>query len=190
VYDGRYEAVYPADGAVDANGNTIQAVVKSSYGMDRTLTVGLPEWQDGRDQAYADLYAKEIWDAVQQPQIEGGFIWVKGYSSEWNPYGISDVPDSVTTRTKPLLQGFKVVNADSCDATYGSGIEDCSLFATSVTIKFASDHAPMTEVTFATAKPRFGPAMHDFHSFEESLSRDGIVASSYVPSQFAGVRWE
>lgn len=190
VYDGRYEAIYPADGAVDANGNTIQAVVKSSYGMDRTLTVGLPEWQDGRDQAYADLYAKEIWDAVQQPQIEGGFIWVKGYSSDWNAYGIADVYDSVTTRTKPLLQGFTVVNADSCDATYGSGIEDCSLFATSVTIKFASDHAPMTEVTFATAKPRFGPAMHDFHSFEESLSRDGIVANSYVPSQFAGVKVE
>lgn len=186
VYDGRYEATYPADGAVDANGTLIQAVVKSSYGIDRTLTVGLSEWQDGRDQAYADVYAKEIWDAVQQPQAEGGFIWVTGYSSEWNPYGITDVEDTVTTRKKPKIQGFKITNSSTCNSTDGSGIEDCTLFATSVTVKFANDHMPMTEVAFATAKPRFGAAMHDFHSFEESLQRDGIVANSYSANQFVG----
>ena len=184
VIDGSREARYPP------TGSAIKAPVKTSYGMNRTLTVNLPEWQDGRDQSYADLYAKEIWDTVSSPQVEGSFVWVTGYSSEWNAYGLKDVADTVTKRFKPVLQGFKVTNSSTCDPDWGSGVEDVTLFATSVTIKFATDHAPMTEVTFAASKPRFGPAMHKFHSFEEALQRDGISAASHAPAMMVGVAYE
>ncbi|CAB5237948.1 hypothetical protein UFOVP142_39 [uncultured Caudovirales phage] len=170
VYDGRWEAIYPP------TGSSVQAVVKTSYGMDRTLVVVMKEWQDGRDQAYADQYAKEIWDSVQQPSVDGGFIWVSGVPDAWNPYGVKDVADSTNSRFKPVLQGFKVINSN-CDGSGGSGVEDCNLFPTMVSVEFSTTQRPKSRITFATLKPRLGAAMHHFHSFED-MARDDMMAQS------------
>lgn len=166
VYDGRYEAVYPPDGSSDV------ALVKSSYGIERDLVVSLEEWQDGRDQEYADRYAKEIWDSVKQPQVDGGFMYLGDSMPTWNPYGISDV--TVGETTKPVIQAFRALATPDGSCVFtdaeGTGIEDVSLIMSSCAIRFSVGSRPTLAVTFSVSKPRLGLPMTDFHSYQERLS--------------------
>ena len=167
VYEGTQEAVYPhydSNGTI-ASGET-ESKVKTIYGVNRDLIIHIPDWYDNRDQSYADQYAKELWDSVQQPQIDGGFGWVIGTpdpSTEWDYKGIY---------ANGTLQGFNVTVSESCNSSTGSGVEECSLIMTSADVRYQTGRKPYTVIGFSTAKPRSGMPMRDFHSFEDHLARD------------------
>lgn len=168
VYEGTQEAVYPHYNAnmVPASGES-NATVKTRYGIERDLIVTLPEWYDQRDQASADQYAKDLWDTVEKPGIQGGFAWVLGVPDEWNYAGVY---------SNGTLQAFTITaNQSTCNANAGSGIEDCPLIMTACEIKFPGNQKPFTVASFTTARPQVGVPMHDFHSFEEMLTRDPYV---------------
>lgn len=173
VFEGRYEAVYPPEPTA-FNPTPPVALIKSAYGIDRELAVSLEEWQDGRDQLYAEDYAKEIWDSVKQPMISGGFVWLGESMPTWNAYSIGEQPDPNSPGdTRPTVQGFRlkaVIQGGCSDGTEGTGIEDVALLMTGCVIRFGVGTRPTLGVTFATSKPRLGPAMHDFHSFQERLT--------------------
>lgn len=163
VIDGRHEAVYPPDGSPDV------ATVKARLGIDRDLPVEIPEWQDGRDAAYAMEHAKHIWQAVERPLVEGGFGWMAGVPDDWWVFGLKDMV--VSGETLGVLQAFQVVNESTCDPEQGSGLEDVTLIMTSATLMYGPKSAPYVAVAFSTAKPRISPAMRDFHSFDEMIQR-------------------
>lgn len=182
VYEGTQESVYPhhyANGTISSGES--ESKVKTLYGIDRDLIVHIPDWYDNRDQAYADKYAKEIWDSVQQPQIEGGFAWVDGVPDpyalnssnlpiQWDYRGLIDsVENNLPARR---VQSFDITTTESCRPSTGSGVEDCSLLLISAEVRFQSGRKPFTVAGFSTAKPRASIPMHDFHSFEEHLARD------------------
>lgn len=161
VYDGVWEAVYPPVGS------SVQAKVKTLYGIDSDLVVTLEEWSDGRDQAYADRYAEELWDSVEQPNISGSLAWIDGISS------ILPVVcyDSATGK----LRAIKVTVGSTCTAMDGSGLEECDLILTSCQIRYQGDRKPFVLYTYSTAKPRFGIPMMDLHTFAEQLARDPVL---------------
>lgn len=164
VYEGTQEAVYPHYNAnmVPAAGES-NATIKTRYGIERDLVVTLPEWYDQRDQASADQYAKDLWDSLEKPLIQGAFAWVDGVPDNWSVYGIL---------SNNKVQAFSITSNETCNANAGSGIEDCALLMTAAQIKFPGDRKPFTVASFSTARPRAGAPMHDFHSFEEMLARD------------------
>jgi hypothetical protein len=164
VYDGRYEAIYPPDGSTDV------ALIKSAYNIDRDLTVTLEEWQDGRDQTYAEKYAKEIWDSVKQPQVDGGFVWAGSDWPTWNAYGIS------TVNNRAVLQAFRAIATPEGSCVYtdeeGTGIEDVNLILTAAQLQFSGGSRPVISAAFTVSKPRLGPHMTDFHSYQERLTEN------------------
>lgn len=165
VYEGTQEAVYPH---YDSNGDPAQgesnATIRSIYGIDRDLIISIPDWYDNRDQAYADEYAKEVWDSVEKPLISGSFVWVDGIpSTEWAYTGL---------RTDGKLQAFRVTVDETCRTNSGSGADDCALVLTSCQIRFSGTRKPYTACGFSTSRPQASIPMHDFHSYEESLARD------------------
>lgn len=161
VYDGVWEAVYPPEDSL------VEAKIKTLYGIDNDLIVSLEEWSDGRDQAYADQYAQQLWDSVQQPNITGALSWVDG------------IPDSLPVvcydSTALEMQAVSVTVGNDCTATDGSGLEECDLILTSCQIRYQPDRKPFTLYTYATAKPRFGVPMMDLHTFAEHMSRDPLL---------------
>lgn len=161
VYDGVWEAVYPPEDS------EIEAKVKTLYGIDSDLVVTLEEWNDGRDQAYAERYAEELWDSVQQPNITGSLSWVDGI-----PDGLPIVCYD-TTATK--LAAVHVTVGGGCDPMDGTGLEECDLILTSCQIRYQPDRKPFTLYTYATAKPRFGVPMMDLHTFAEHMARDPLL---------------
>lgn len=169
VYEGTQEAVYPH---YDANGTVAagesESKIKTIYGISRDLIINIPDWYDNRDQSYADQYAKDIWDSVQQPQIDGGFAWVDGVpnaTTEWDCRGLL---------SNGKIQAFAVTVNEGCVSSTGSGVEEANLVMTSAQIRYQAGRTPYTVVGFSTARPRTGIPMHDFHSFEEHLARDPI----------------
>lgn len=165
VYEGTQEAVYPHYNAnmVPASGES-NATVKTRYGIERDLIVTLPEWYDQRDQTSADQYAKDLWDSVEKPIIQGSFLWMDGIpSTEWTYAGVL---------SNGKIQAFNITSNETCDSTTGSGIEDCSMLLASCQIRFTGSQKPYTAVSFTSARPRTGMPMHDFHTFEETLTRD------------------
>lgn len=161
VYDGVWEAVYPPDGSL------VEAKVKTLYGVNSDLVVSLEDWSDGRDQSYADAYARELWDSVQQPNITGSLAWV------------DDIPTLLPVvcydSTAMEMKAITVTVGNSCSETDGSGLEECDLILTSCQLRYQPDRKPYAIYTYATAKPRFGVPMMDLHTFAEHLERDPLL---------------
>jgi hypothetical protein len=168
VYEGTQEAAYPHyDANMTPAAGESNATVKTRYGIERDLIVTLPEWYEARDQSSADQFAKDIWDSVEKPLIQGGFAWVDGIpSTEWSYAGVL---------SNGKLQSFNITANETCRANAGSGLEDCSLLMTACEIKFPGNRKPFTVASFTTARPRAGVPMHDFHSFNEMLERDPMI---------------
>jgi len=158
VYDGVWEAVYPP------GDSEVEAKVKTLYGVEEDLVVTLEEWSDGRDQSYANRYAEELWDSVEQPNISGSLAWVNGIPSI--------LPTVCYNTTTGKLQAVKVTVGSTCTDNDGSGLEECDLILTSCQIRYQGDRKPFVLYTYSTAKPRFGIPMMDLHTFAEQLSRD------------------
>lgn len=161
VYDGVWEAVYPP------TGSSVTAKVKTLYGVDSDLVVSLEEWNDGRDQAYADKYAQELFDAVSKPNIDGSIAWVDGIPAS--------LPVVCYDSSALKMRAVSVTVGTSCTALDGTGIEECDLILTSCQIRYQPNRKPYTLYTYATAKPRFGVPMMDLHTFSEHLARDPIL---------------